>query len=442
MQNRTEKPPLELWGGIECTVNRVGDRYFDQLERSGHAHRIEDLTLVAQLGIKTLRYPVLWERVAPNGLDKADWTWADERLGRLRALGIRPIVTLVHHGSGPQSTSLLERSFVDGLAAFAGAVAERYPWIEDYTPVNEPLTTARFSALYGHWYPHARDIHSCITALVYQCSATVNAMRAIRRVNSSARLIQTEDIGKTYSTPLLSYQSGFQNEFRWLSLDLLTGRFQGTHPLWSWMNHIGINHAWLKDLLPEPCPPDVIGLNYYVTSERFLDERLDRYPEHSYGGNGIHSYADVEAVRVFNHPISGFGGIIRETWDRFGTPLAITEVHLGDSVDERIRWLLEAWSDAWRARANGVDVRAVTVWSLLGTFDWNSLVTLDAGQYEPGVFDVSDGSPRATGMEVIVQQLSDGIIPIHPALDQTGWWHRPERICYSLSEEINENSPP
>ena len=28
--------PLEMWGGIECTVNRVGELYLDQLERGGH----------------------------------------------------------------------------------------------------------------------------------------------------------------------------------------------------------------------------------------------------------------------------------------------------------------------------------------------------------------------------------------------------------------------
>ena len=32
--------------------------------------------------------------------------------------------------------------------------------------------------------------------------------------------------------------------------------------------------------------------------------------------------------------------------------------------------------------------QAVTAWSLLGAFDWNSLLTLEAGHYEPGVFDV------------------------------------------------------
>ena len=110
---------LELWAGVECTVNRVVDRYFDQLECSGHAARLDDLDRFAELGIRTLRYPILWERTAPDGLDRADWSWADERLGRLRDLGIRPIVTLVHHGSGPRHTDLLDPSFVDGLAAFA-----------------------------------------------------------------------------------------------------------------------------------------------------------------------------------------------------------------------------------------------------------------------------------------------------------------------------------
>jgi len=58
-------PPLELWGGIESTINRVGDTYFDQLARSGHLRRIEDLDLFAELGIRAIRYPVTWERVAP-----------------------------------------------------------------------------------------------------------------------------------------------------------------------------------------------------------------------------------------------------------------------------------------------------------------------------------------------------------------------------------------
>ena len=148
---------LDLWGGHECTVNRVGDRFLDQTVLSGHETRLTDLDLFAELGVKALRYPVLWERIAPDHPDERDWRWTDERLSRLQALNITPIAGLVHHGSGPRYTHLLDPGFSGGLASHARAVAERYPWIEDWTPVNEPLTTARFSALYGHWYPHVRD---------------------------------------------------------------------------------------------------------------------------------------------------------------------------------------------------------------------------------------------------------------------------------------------
>src|SRR3954463_2963673 len=69
---------LELWAGIEATVNRVGDRYFDQLAASGHATRIDDLYRLAELGVRAVRYPVLWERTAPERDGSPDWRWADE----------------------------------------------------------------------------------------------------------------------------------------------------------------------------------------------------------------------------------------------------------------------------------------------------------------------------------------------------------------------------
>ena len=50
MTQEADARGLELWAGIECTRNRVGDRYLDQLELSGHDRRIEDLDLFAELG--------------------------------------------------------------------------------------------------------------------------------------------------------------------------------------------------------------------------------------------------------------------------------------------------------------------------------------------------------------------------------------------------------
>jgi dTDP-4-dehydrorhamnose reductase len=424
-------PGIELWGGVESTVNRVGEKYFDQLERSGHAARASDLDLFAELGVRAIRYPALWERTAPNGLERADWTWADERLSRLRALGVRPIVGLVHHGSGPRGTSLIDPSFADKLAAYARSVAERYPWVEAYTPVNEPLTTARFSGLYGHWYPHGRDALTFARALLIQCRAIVLAMRAIRQINRSARLVQTEDLGKTFSTRALAYQAEFENERRWLSYDLLAGRVTRDHAMWSYLRSVGVSEAELDWFTENNCPPDIIGINHYLTSERFLDERVGRYPACTHGGNGRHAYADVEAVRVCAEGTAGPRALMKEAWERYGSPLAITEAHLGCTREEQLRWLKEVWDGAQRLKQEGADVRAVTAWSLLGAYDWHNLLTRDEGHYEPGVFDLRAPRPRPTALARMLCDLSRGREHDHPVLDTPGWWRRLERLQYA-----------
>lgn len=420
---------LELWGGVECTLNRVGDRYFDQLELSGHLHRPADLDLFAELGFRALRYPVLWERTMPGVSRAPDWSWADVRLSRIRELGIRPIVGLVHHGSGPPYTDLLDEEFVPGLARFAHAVAERYPWVSDYTPVNEPLTTARFSGLYGHWYPHGLERRVFARALLTQCRAVAEAMRAIREVNPSARLVQTEDLGKTRSTPRLAYQADFENERRWLTYDLLCGKVDRDHPMWSYLLWSEVEERDLEPFLVRPCPPDIIGLNHYLTSERFLDERLERYPAATHGGNERQRYADVEAVRVLAEGPDGVRLLLREAWARYGLPLAVTEVHLGCTREEQLRWFKEIWEAGRAVRAEGTDLRAVTAWSLLGSFGWISLATRATG-YEPGAFDVRAPVPRATGLARMLRDVAAGRDPRHPVLESPGWWRRPQRLLY------------
>jgi dTDP-4-dehydrorhamnose reductase len=417
-----------MWGGIECTVNRVGDRYFTQLDRSGHHGRDDDLARFAALGIGALRYPVLWESTAPDGLDSADWSLADSGLSELRRLGVAPIIGLVHHGSGPRHTSLLDPGFAAGLAEFAGAVAARYPWVDRWTPVNEPLTTARFSALYGLWYPHARDDRAFVTALLNQCRATVLAMAAIREVNPAAQLVQTDDLGRTYGTDRLAGVIGFYNERRWLAWDLLCGRVDEQHPLWAYLVDSGACPEEIRWFSAHPCPPDIIGVNYYVTSERWLDHRLDRYPGRDVGGPPNSPFVDVESVRVLATAAPDIASLLQEIWERYGIPLAVTEAHIDAHREDQLRWLLEIWRGAVAARDAGVDVRAVTAWSLLGAFDWNCLLGECRGYYEAGPFDVRSSPPRATALATLIAELAAGRAPSHPVLQGEGWWRRAERF--------------
>lgn len=420
---------LELWAGPECTVNRVGDRFKDQLPASGFAHRLDDIDRLAGLGITRMRFPLVWERTE-TARGVYQWEWSDARIARLRALKVEPILGLVHHGSGPAWTDLLDPAFPELLADYAAAVAQRYPDAMYWTPVNEPLTTARFSGLYGVWYPHQRDDRSFVRALLNEMRGTVLAMRAIRKVNPQAELVQTEDLGFVTSSPALAYQAEFENLRRWLCFDLLTGRVGPEHGLWRYLLAAGASEEELLSFQLDTCPPAIVGINSYLTSERHLDARTELYPPHYVGGNGRDTYADVEAVRVVGGIIGGFEARLRETSERYGLPVAITEVHLGCSREEQLRWLHDAWRAAEKVRIEGHDVRAVTCWAAFGSFDWDSLVTRDDGHYEPGLWDVRSTPPRPTALVNLARELASGHAPTHPALDAPGWWQRPERLRY------------
>lgn len=423
-QRPAPSPGLELWGGFECSVTRVGESWRDQVRDTGHHDRIEDLDAVAALGIKTLRYPVLWERVSPSRPDAADWSWSDARLARLGALGIAPIAGLVHHGSGPGYTNLLDPAFPDLLAGHAAAAARRYPWIRSWTPVNEPLTTARFSGLYGHWYPHLEEEAACLRMLVNQCRGVLLSMRAIRGEIPGAELVQTDDLGRTFATPPLTERAALYNERRWLSFDLLAGRVDRSHPWWPRLEAAGVPAAHLDDFLAGDLGPFTIGINHYLTSDRYLDHRQPLYPAYLHGQNdGL--FIDIEAVRIRldSGELCGLEARLREAWERYRPmPLAITEVHLGAEVEDQVRWLLEAWEASARLKGEGVAMRAVTVWALIGSVDWASLLTKREGFYEPGAFSVEGGALAPTLLAEAASALARQASFDHPLRATPGWW--------------------
>jgi len=434
MKKEFTKSKIEIWGGLECSLNRVDDDYMDQLVLSGHYTRgQDDIKRFGELGIKALRYPVLWEKHAPQKDTIIDWSYSQARLNELKQAEIKPIVGLVHHGSGPVYADFFDGSFAEGLEHYAGKVAEQFPWVEYYTPVNEPLTTARFCGLYGHWYPHKANTLDFFKILLAECKGTILAMRAIRRINPDAKLIQTEDIGKTQSSHKLRYQADFENKRRWLSFDILAGKINENHSLWDYLMYVGLTKEDFTFFEENPCQADIMGVNYYITSERYIDERVDKFPAHTIGGNGLDVYADVEAVRVGRN--EGPEVLFKEVWERFHLPIAITEVHLHCSREEQLRWFKYVWEASNKLKEEGADIRAVTAWALLGSFDWCSLLTKPAGIYEAGLYDVRAVSkPRPTALTHLVKSLSEGMNFEHPVLKEEGWWKRPCAIQYNLEE--------
>jgi dTDP-4-dehydrorhamnose reductase len=438
----------EIWGGIECTINRVGDAYFDQLEY-GNFYQDPPIESIVDLGIKKLRFPILWEKHQPALGQSIDWSWTEQQVISLYKNNIDVIAGLVHHGSGPAFTNMLDPNFPYLLADYARQVAEKFPWINYYTPVNEPLTTARFSGLYGLWYPHKKgNDKGFLKMLLNELKGVVLSMQEIRKINPVAKLVQTEDLGKTYSTPKLKYQATFENERRWLTYDILCGRLNPQHKLWKYFKRFEIPEEDLLFFQNNICEPDIFGFNHYVTSERYLDEKWRLYPPHTHGGNRRHKYADVEAVRVEVEEKTGIEVLLQEAWERYKKPIAVTEVHLHCHREEQIRWFKYVWESCKNLKNNGIDIRGVTAWAMFGSFGWNKLLTEPGGEYEPGVFDIRSGVPRPTALRNYIQQLTGKSSCYHPLSKEKGWWQRDCRYIYvpyvakmKLPNNHNEKQP-
>ena len=287
----------------------------------GTRFALEDLDRLAELGVRTCGIRCFGNERRLTAFDNIQWAWADERLNRLRQLRIRPIVGLLHHGSGPRYTSLLDPHFPEKLAKYATAVARRYPWVRALhsckrTTNHCPVQLSLWSLVSAR--PRAAPIReSTADAMPRDDPFDASDSRGESRMRF---LIQTEDLGKTFSTQTLAYQAEFENERRWLTFDLLCGKVVPKTAMWDYFRWLGIDAEGVGMVHSEQTPPDVLGINHYITSERFLDERLTRYPGSIHGGNGRHFYADVEAVRVCSEGIAGPKAILKEVWERYHLP--------------------------------------------------------------------------------------------------------------------------
>ena len=129
-------------------------------------------------------------------------------------------------------------------------------------------------------------------------------------------------------------------------------------------------------------------MDHYITSDRYLDHRLDHYPEGIVARSKEHGFVDVELARVAGYEVDGFWRSLGETWDRYHLPLALTEVHLGGEQSDEVLWWAEAWDDANSAIASGIPVEAVTSWAAFGSCDWDTLMCSRSRTYRPGCFDI------------------------------------------------------
>jgi len=407
--------------GIENSVPTIqnGRVRVDEMAKCGHYERwAEDFDLLRELDIHFLRYgPPLHRTWLAEG--RYDWEFADRTFGSLRQREVIPIVDLCHFGVPDWVGNFQNPDFPKLFARYAKAFAERFPWIQLYTPVNEMFICATFSAAYGWWNEQLANDRAFVTAIKHIVKANVLAMRAILEIRPDALFIQSESSEYFHAhNPKAIKPAEFMNSRRFLSLDLNYGRRVDSE-MYEFLLDNGMTreeyHFFHTHDVKHRC---IMGNDYYVTNEHRV--RADGRTE--------------PAGEVF-----GYDEITWQYYDRYRLPVMHTETNLaeGPRGDEAVYWLWKEWANVLRVRNKGVPIVGFTWYSLTDQIDWDTALREVNGRVNPlGLYDL-DRKPRAVGRayreliaewrEVLPTQSVCLRLPLVPPDEHDREWARREQ---------------
>lgn len=379
--------------GIENSVPTIdgGRTCIDEMESCHHySSWREDFAIVSEMGICYLRYgpPIHSSWLGP---DRYDWSFADDTFAELKRRNIVPIVDLCHFGVPDWIGDFQNPDFPEQFSRYARAFAERFGWVQLYTPVNEMYICATFSARYGWWNEQLASDQAFVTALKHLVKANVLAMQSILQVRPDAIFIQSESSEYYHAeSPAAIGPAELMNSQRFLSLDLNYGRRVDSE-MYEYLFDNGMTreeyHFFLGNKLKQHC---IMGNDYYITNEHRVAE------------NGV-TQASGE--------IFGYSEITRQYHRRYRLPVMHTETNLaqGSSGREAVDWLWKQWANVLRVRNDGVPVVGFTWYSLTDQTDWDVALREKRGTVNAvGLFDLDRRiRPVGKAFQRLIRQWRD-----------------------------------
>jgi beta-glucosidase len=360
-------------------------------------HWREDLALARDLGVRALRWGVPWYRVEPEK-GVFDWRWTDAVIPYLvQDLGVAPIVDLMHYGC----PLWLTREFANPdyprlVADYASAFAERYRGlVRWYTPLNEPIMTAIMCGRRGVWPPYLRGDAGYARIMIQIAQGMQETVHRLKAIDPNAVMVHVEAGGLTRAPYPFGALLPYEQSQHFLALDLLNGKVSPEHELFPWLIRHGVSWHDLERIRTRRIALDVVGINFYPqwsTHELVVNRR------------GQLGYRRVEVDG------SGFGEMIRGYFNRYRSPIMITETSAFGSDDVREAWLRSSLQAVKLMRSEGVPIIGYTWFPLFTMIDWRYRFGRHAVQnyrIELGLYRLSNGvGPRwlATPLASVFQR--------------------------------------
>ena len=385
--------------GIECSYPTIAGPNGtsirrDLLEECRHyACYREDLGLVKELGLKVLRYGLPYYRTHV-GPGRYNWDFADEAMHEIQRLGITPVLDLLHFGVPEWLGDFQNPELPTYFAEYAGAVAERYPWVRFYTPVNEIYVTARLSALEGKWNERLSDPRAYVTATKHLVAADILATHALAKRRPDLIVVQSESAEYTHEARAVpTPEITLRNKLRFLALDLLYAHTPDTDVgLYCLDNSLTrAEYDWF--MRGEPPGYQILGMDYYGRNECIV------LPDGS---------------TSTGEDVLGWFEIMREYYDRYRKPVMHTETNVFDA-NAASAWLWKQWANILRMRSMGVPVLGFTWYSLIDQVDWDTQLTEQRGHVNAcGLYDLERRPrPVATAYRALLEEFGNITIVPH-----------------------------
>ena len=351
-----------LWAtGIEDTFipqARPGLRALDEYELTQHYKLWKrDFDLVAETGVKFLRWGIPWYRVQPAH-DKWDWEWTDQALDYLvNVKGITPILDLMHYGTPLWlENSFINASYPEHVAHYAQEVVAQYKsLVRYYTPLNEPMVNADMCGSKAEWPPYLSGYDGYVKLTLALAKGIALTTQAIRSEQPDAITVQVEALWYTFTNDdSLNERVAQANTRQYLCFDLTTGRVRDDHALSDFLCSHGMSNSDREWFHRNAVTFDLFGANFYPWS----------YGELGKGSKG--------SVRHVTGKTSGdkIAIVLREAYERYHLPLMITETSARENIAGRAKWMDETLDTVRALRPEGIPVVGYTWFPLFTMVDW------------------------------------------------------------------------
>ena len=344
--------------GIECSMPKVKDGLRrDILQETGHyEHYRREFELCRRIGVRYLRYGVPYYQIH-TGPDTYDWSLTDKILPTLKEKGLVPILDLCHYGLPDWLGDFQNPAWPEHFAQFARCFAERYSWIQYYTPINEMFVLAKFNGRDGLWNERLKSDEALVKGMLNTIRGTHLAIAAILEVNPTAVFIPCEAAEIFHEQwPSTRDRIHLENALIYATYDLLFGHTLEPEALTLFQQY-GFEQDEYDFFLQRGAiikPHSIMGLNYFAPSERVL------LPD---GGTAVSPAA------------IGWNELARRLYDRHQMPFMLSETNnLGRGSEAGPEWLWKMWNQIAFLRDEGLPAVGLIWYSLRDQYDWDSLL--------------------------------------------------------------------